>query len=52
MSKTWDVTIMKMGSIEIEAESEKEAIEKAEETVLVSGANWEDEWNAVDANAI
>ena len=28
--KMWDVTIMKMGSIQIEAETEEEAIEKAE----------------------
>ena len=36
MEKIWDVTIMKMGSIQIEAETEDE------------GVNWEDSWNAVD----
>ena len=50
MEKTWDVTIMKMGSIQIEAETEEEAIKKAENLVLVSeSVNWEDSWNAVDA---
>lgn len=28
MEKIWDVTIMKMGSIKIDAETEEEAIEK------------------------
>ena len=31
MEKIWDVTIMKMGSIQIEAETEDEAIKKAEQ---------------------
>ena len=40
---------MKMGSIQIEAKIEEEAIEKAENLVLMpEGVNWEDSWNAVD----
>jgi len=47
--KIWDVTMMKMGSIRIEAETEEDAIEKAENLALISGSvNWEDDWNAVD----
>lgn len=53
MEKIWDVTIMKMGSIQIEAETEEEAIRKAECMVsLQTNANWEDSWNAVDACAV
>ena len=49
MEKIWDVTIMKMGSIQIEAESEDEAIKKAENFALrPESVNWEDSWNAVD----
>ena len=49
MEKIWDVTMMKMGSIRIEAETEKEAIEKAERKILLQESiNWEDNWNAVD----
>lgn len=49
MEKTWDVTIMKMGSIQIEAETEDEAIKKAEYLALLpERVNWEDTWNAVD----
>lgn len=50
MEKTWDVTIMKMGSIQIKADSEEEAKKKAE--ILAekpSSVIWEDSWNAVDA---
>lgn len=40
---------MKMGSIQIEAETEDEAIKKAEQLALLSeSVNWEDSWNAVD----
>lgn len=50
MEKIWDVTIMKMGSIQIEAETEEEAIRKAESIVSSQvNVNWEDNWNAVDA---
>ena len=50
MEKIWDVTIMKMGSIQIKAETEEEAIRKAENMVsLQVNVNWEDSWNAVDA---
>ena len=53
MEKIWDVTIMKMGSIKIEAETEEEAINKAESMVfLQENVNWEDSWNAVDACAV
>lgn len=49
MEKIWDVTIMKMGSIKIDAETEEEAIEKAENLALMpESVNWEDSWNAVD----
>lgn len=49
MEKIWDVTIMKMGSIKIDAETEEEAIEKAENFALMpESVNWEDSWNAVD----
>ena len=49
MEKIWDVTIMKMGSIQIEAETEDEAIRKAESMVSSQvNVNWEDSWNAVD----
>lgn len=49
MEKIWDVTIMKMSSIQIEAETEDEAIKKAEHLALLpEGVNWEDSWNAVD----
>lgn len=50
MEKIWDVTIMKMGSIQIEADSEEEAKKKAE--ILAEkqlSVIWEDSWNAVDA---
>lgn len=50
MEKIWDVTIMKMGSIQIEADSEEEAKKKAE--ILAekpSSVIWEDSWNAVDS---
>lgn len=50
MERTWDVTIMKMGSIQIEAETEDEAKEKAENLAEIPmSVNWEDSWNAVDA---
>lgn len=50
MEKIWDVTIMKMGSMQIEAETEAEAIRKAESMVSSQvNVNWEDSWNAVDA---
>lgn len=50
MKKIWDVTIMKMGSMQIEAETEEEAIRKAEGMVSSQvNVNWEDSWNAVDA---
>lgn len=40
----------KMGSIQIEAETEEEAIGKAESMVSSRvNVNWEDCWNAVDA---
>jgi hypothetical protein len=53
MEKTWDVTIMKMGSIQIKAETEKEAVEKAECLAITStNVNWEDSWNAVDASRV
>lgn len=49
MEKTWDVTIMKMASIKIAAETEDEAIEKAENLAMMSEyVNWEDSWKAVD----
>ncbi|MBR3606212.1 MAG: hypothetical protein IKL51_01360 [Lachnospiraceae bacterium] len=50
MKKIWDVTIMKMGSMQIEAETEEEAIRKVEGMVSSQvKVNWEDSWNAVDA---
>ena len=50
MKKIWDVTIMKMGSMQIEAETEEEAIRKVEGMVSSQvNVNWEDSWNAVDA---
>lgn len=49
MEKMWDVTITKMGSIEIEAESEEEAIQKVECMNMTEQIQWEDGWNAVDA---
>ncbi|MCI5587158.1 MAG: hypothetical protein MR384_04640 [Lachnospiraceae bacterium] len=49
MEKIWDVTITKMGSIEIAAESEEEAIEKIENMNITGKIQWEDAWNAVDA---
>ncbi len=53
MGKLWDVTIMKMGSIKIEAESEEEAIEMAEKQALApEKVNWDDGWNAVDVGKI
>ena len=49
MKKIWDVTIMKMGSIKVEAETEEEAIRKVESMVSSQvNVNWEDCWNAVD----
>lgn len=49
MEKLWDVTMIKMGSIQIEAETEEEAIKKAESmTSSHINVNWEDNWNAVD----
>lgn len=41
-----------MGSIEIEAESEDEAIKKVEDLNITERIQWEDEWNAVDACAV
>lgn len=53
MKKTWDVTIMKMGSIQIEADSEEEAKKKAEMLAeKPSSVIWEDSWNAVDASVV
>lgn len=53
MEKTWDVTIMKMGSIRIKAETEEEAIEKVESLEITStSVNWEDSWNAVDVSVV
>lgn len=53
MGKIWDVTIMKMGSMQIEAETEEEAIRKAERTASsLIRVEWEDSWSAVDANDI
>lgn len=49
MGKLWDVTIMKMGSIEIIADTEQEAIKKIEEMEIAEKIMWEDGWNAVDA---
>lgn len=49
MKKIWDVTITKIGSIEIEAESESEAMKKVEDMNITEKIQWEDGWNAVDA---
>lgn len=49
MQKKWDVTITKMGSIEILADSEEEAIVKAQTIDISENIQWEDAWNAVDA---
>lgn len=49
MGRIWDVTITKMGSIEIEAESEEEAIKKVDNMNIAEKIQWEDGWNAVDA---
>lgn len=48
MERTWDVTIMKMGSMEILANTEEEAIMKAEAMDISEIIQWEDGWNAVD----
>lgn len=40
---------MKMGSIEILADTEQEAIMKVEEMEISDKIKWEDSWNAVDA---
>lgn len=41
--------MMKMGSIQIAAETEEEAIRKAESMVSSQiNVNWEESWNAVD----
>lgn len=45
----WDVTIMKMGSIKIVADTQQEAIKKVEEMEISEKIMWEDDWNAVDA---
>ena len=52
MEKIWDVTITKMGSIEIIADSEEDAIMKIEKMNSLEEIEWEDGWNAVDANEI
>lgn len=53
MGKIWDVTIMKMGSMQVEAETEEEAIRKAEGTASsLIRIEWEDNWSAVDASDI
>lgn len=52
MEKRWDVTISKMGSIEIVADTEEEAIMKVETMDISEIINWEDGWNAVDACVI
>lgn len=53
MQKKWDITIMKMGSIQIEAETEEDAIKKVENIVSLSEyITWEDGWNAVDISGV
>lgn len=53
MQKKWDITIMKMGSIQIEAETEEDAIKKVENIVSLSEyITWEDGWNAVDISRV
>lgn len=49
MEKIWDVTIMKIGSVEIMADTEEEAIMKADAMDISKIIKWEDSWNAVDA---
>ncbi len=49
MEKTWDVTIMKMGSIEVKANTEQEAIKIVENMENYAEIKWEEGWNAVDA---
>lgn len=48
MKKIWDVTITKMGSIEVLADNEEEALRKAEAITISENIKWEDGWNAVD----
>lgn len=49
MEKMWNVTITKIGSIYVEADTEDEAMEKAEKLALKQeNIKWEDSWNAVD----
>ncbi len=49
MEKTWDVTIMKMGSIEVKANTEQEAITLVENMENYAEIKWEEDWKAVDA---
>lgn len=48
MKKIWDVTITKIGAVEIMAETEKEVVEKLENMNISENIKWEDEWTAVD----
>ena len=48
----WDVTIAKMGSIKVEAETQEEAIMKVSQMNDIQVIEWEDEWSAVDVNQV
>lgn len=50
--KVWEITVAKSGCIEIEAETEAEAMKIASEMPLTKLIQWEDSWNIVDINTV
>ena len=48
MKQKWDVTISKIGVIEVLAETKEDAMEIANDTGAENKIYWEDSWNVVD----
>ena len=48
----WAVTVAKSGVVEVEAESEDEAMKVVEEELPTTRIQWEDAWNIVDIDKI
>ena len=44
----WAITVAKSGVLEIEADSEEEAMKVVEDKPLTTWIQWEDSWNIVD----
>lgn len=48
----WAITVAKSGVLEIEADSEDEAIKAVEDKPMTTRIQWEDSWNIVDIDRV